>query len=442
MRIACVYLPSFALQAHIRQAPYRAGRPFAVLHKGGVSGINRILVCSKAAWEMGLRPGMSATKSLRLAPAVEYIAAEPELYRRAFRALAESFLTLSLCVDIGDEASSDEATQLTTPHMAMYIQVPKHSRGDSFGNKILSQLDKQGYRARVGIADNRFTAWVAARSPHEKKSDELFADECRTISQGGNGAFLAPKSIDLLGLDDDVQHMLETLGIKTLGDFAELPPPTHGHRWVREGVDFRRLAQGEGPTFLHGFAPSGVLSEGMKFEEGITDVQALTFSLRPLSDRACDRLQGRGMAAAHMSLRLYSDEETFTELQLHSEEPSLDSPHLLKSLHQALVDYSLTHAVVAIELSIEDECSPAMEEATLLDSQGIRPSNDSIRTAIERIEHIRTGVAGNEEQQQRSFQLKGWAGAPMPAPIRPARYRSSVRRAKPPQPSMQVLLPL
>ncbi len=437
MRIACVYLPSFALQAHIRQAPFRAGRAFAVLQRSGVSGSKKILVCSKAAWELGLRVGMSASKARTLAPMVEFVSADAALYQRAFQALAESFLTLSLTIDIGAES---EAHDEESPHMAMYVRVPKNSRGDSFGNKLLNLLDKQGYRARVGIADNRFTAWVAARESQGKKPGELFAEDCRTIPRGGNGAFLAPKSIDLLGLNKDVQQMLETLGIKTLGDFAELPPPSHGHRWVREGVDFRRLAQGEGPTFLHGFAPSGVLTESMSFESGITDLQALAFSLRPLTDRACDRLQGRGMAAAVMTLRLYTDDENYSEIEIDSTEPSLDSAHLLKSLQQALLTTELEQAIVSIALCIDEECEPALEEATLLDSQGQKPSNDSVRTAIDRIEQIRDGKRSCE---QRSFLLQGWSGAPMPTPVQPARYRSVRKeRAQASQAGLQVLLPI
>jgi len=47
-------------------------------------------------------------------------------------------------------------------HWAMYCEVPSKTRGTSFGDRLLALLEDFGITGRIGIADDRFTAWVAA----------------------------------------------------------------------------------------------------------------------------------------------------------------------------------------------------------------------------------------------------------------------------------------
>ncbi len=440
MRIACVYLPSFALQAHVRQSPFLAGRSFAIA-RGGT--LKNVFVCSKAAWDFGVRPGMTPAAARKRAPHIELLPANSDLYQEALEALGESFLHLSLTVDIGNQ--NDIANDTWESHPCIYVKVPKNCRGDSFAQKLLAQLERQGYRGRIGIADNRFTAWVAAQQTRKAKSSrnqpQLFKEEFRTIPTGGNAAFLAPLSIDLLGLDSNVQQMLETLGIATLGNFATLPPPTNGTRWTRDGIDFRNLAQGEGPTFLYGFAPTRSVVERMNFESALTDMQAMTFCLRPLADRTCDRMQGRSMAVSSLVLRLHSPDGKYSDIEVSPVEPTLHGSLLFQILLFALQDSVVSHPVVGIQLLVTEECEPAEQEATLVKSQGEKPSNTSIDMAITKLESI----AVAEKRSQQSFRLTGWAGAPLPQ--RKASERCSAKRRKVQGDSeyiqpLQVLLPL
>src|ERR1700682_5130855 len=71
-------------------------------------------------------------------------------------------------------------------------------------------------RPRLGLGSGKFAAAVAARiaSP----------GEARTVPASETEAFLAPLSVNhLLMLDPDVLQRLELLGLRTIGDLAELP---------------------------------------------------------------------------------------------------------------------------------------------------------------------------------------------------------------------------
>ncbi len=421
MRIACIYLPAFALQVQVRQAPHRAGSAFAVVHgprddKGELTSSGRnLLVCSKAAWDMGLRPGMSAPQARALAPDVELLIGDVTLYQRALEALAESLMVHSLSIDIGaDGACANQA------NIAVYLRVPKKSRGDDFAQTLLTRLDKQGYKGRIGIADNRFTAWAAAsQGARAAKAGDLFPKEYCTVPTGGSAAFLAPLPIDLLPLNSDVQHMLETLGIKTLGDFASLPPPSVGRRWNAEGVDFQSLAQGEGPTLLQSFTPKQVIIESIDLEHEIHEIEALAFSLRPLADRACDRLQGRSMAAARALLRLKGREDSCTEFSLDPARPTADGRSLFELLRAAVQDQRLDHTICELELTITQESDPELEELDLFSHGAInhhgRPSPESVDVAIARLESmfgkdsVSSAQLTESHRPERAFQLTPFA---------------------------------
>jgi protein ImuB len=454
MRIACIYLPAFALQVQVRQAPHRAGTAFAVVHgprddKGELTSSGRnLLVCSKAAWDMGLRPGMSAPQARALAPDVELLISDATLYQRALEALAESLMVHSLSIDIGaDGVCAKQA------NIAVYLRVPKKSRGDDFSQSLLTKLDKQGYKGRIGIADNRFTAWAAAQGARVTKVGELFPKEYCTVPTGNSAAFLAPLPIDLLPLNSDVQHMLETLGIKTLGDFASLPPPSVGRRWNAEGVDFQSLAQGEGPTLLQSFTPKQAIIESIDLEHEIHEIEALAFSLRPLADRACDRLQGRSMAASRALLRLKGRGDACTEFPLDPARPTADGRSLFELLRAVVQDQRLGHAVCELELTITQESDPEIEELDLF-SHGVldhhdRPSPESVDVAIARLESmfgkdsVSSAQLTESHRPERAFQLTPFAPPRTHASTRSTKRSKKRSRAKHVRPAnQQEALPL
>src|ERR1051326_3288383 len=74
-------------------------------------------------------------------------------------------------------------------------------------------------RPRLGFANGKFAAAVAARMAEPGAS----APAC-VVPAAHTQAFLAPLSVrHLLMLEAEVQHRLELLGVRTIGDLAALP---------------------------------------------------------------------------------------------------------------------------------------------------------------------------------------------------------------------------
>jgi protein ImuB len=371
MRIACVYLPSFPLQAHVRQAPHLAGTSLAVAD--GVATGSSLVACSRAAWADGIRPGMAVATARAIVPELEVVTGDSALYQRALDAVVESLMAISEVIDTG--AGKDALAS----HRAIYMKVPPRSRGTSFGQRVLTQLSRQGFRARVGVADDRFTAYVAAvRVEHRGKTSRLddpsrqpplFHQSCTSVSRGGSAAFLAPLPLSYLPIDPDVMHLLETCGVKTLGDFAALPPPSVSRDWIDEDSDFQALARGQGSATLRGQSRDEIalrpLVERLEMDHELGDSQPLLFALRTLCERVSQRLAGRERAARQLCLCLLGPGGQVTRLELASDQPAMSSAELFASTRDQLAASCLMHPVVAMELEVTRPAEPAALEIDL-----------------------------------------------------------------------------
>src|SRR5215470_12413513 len=170
MRIACVHVPQLGLQCVTRSDPSLRGAAVAVVgsglevppgHPGGRAIASPIVqACSRAAWGIGVRLGMTATSARALSPDLQIVSADAAVERETVRAIADVMLAASPLVDTGGRVGIGGA------HLAIYCEVPTRTRGHSFGERLLELLEALGVTARIGIADDRFTAWVAAAHGH------------------------------------------------------------------------------------------------------------------------------------------------------------------------------------------------------------------------------------------------------------------------------------
>lgn len=399
MRIACVYLPSFPLQAHVRRAPHLAGLPLAIVEPKPTG--TTVLACSRAAWKCGARPGMALAIARNLCLDLEVVTADRELYRHTLQAVIESLAVLSEAVDAGEDLEA----QLS--HRVLYLRVPPRMRGASFGQKLLAQLSRQGLRGRVGVADDRYTAYLAASRPAAKDpqpaarderpvvSDEsvdrglreppLFQQSCTVIPRGGSAAFLAPLPLDNLPIDPDIRHLLETCGVKTLGDFADLPPPSVSRDRIAPNSDYQALASGRGPATVRGLIRDEMLAHGIveriDLEHEIADYQPLSFILHTLCDRVGHRLDGRDRAVAGFELYLVAGTErdavesvpacgasdTGMVIAHQLSRPAVSSRELLDEVGEQIRDRGLARPVVAVELHVTMETEPVEHEMGLFD---------------------------------------------------------------------------
>ena len=267
-------------------------RPITSKHSASAGPI--VLACSRAAWALGARVGMTAAAARHTSPEITVVNADAQLERETTRALADSLLSLSPVVELGGRVGGGA-------HYAMYCEVPSKTRGASFGERLVQQLEALGLAGRVGIADDRFTAWVAATSTDRRVEQE--SDEAAVVSvpRGGSAAFLAARPLSLLAISLEVQHMLEALGVRTLGEFAALPAPSVTRPLES---DYQALARGEGGASLRPYAPEAPIREEIVIAAAASTAHvSLGAAVGMLAERVALRLAGRGRGAARLENR-------------------------------------------------------------------------------------------------------------------------------------------
>ncbi len=298
MRIACVFVPHLPLQAVVRRRPALRKHAVAIVSGGPASSV---VACSRQAHAAGVRVGMPAyvarQKCVEGVEGSEFSellleARDLEAEQQLEASLAEALYGLSSRVEaeqLGNSPRSGEASAATAG--TLFAEVPSGMRGATFGARVLELAAELEVAVRVGIADDRFTAWVAARHAGHHNEEPVIA-----IPRGGSAAFLAPQPLSLLDISPEVQHMLAALGVRTLGEFASLPAPSVARHW---DIDFQGLARGEGGAQLVAMAPSRLpLREEVVLggEVGLGEAMAL------VAERIALRLSGRGAAATAMEV--------------------------------------------------------------------------------------------------------------------------------------------
>lgn len=156
---------------------------------------------------------------------------------------------------------------------------------------------------RVGIADGRFAAQLAARSARPETSGR---PALLVVDPGASGAFVAPFPVTALG-DAELADLLERLGLPTLGDFASLPPEAVAERFGPEGHRLHRLALGlDDASPAPGVVPPDLV-EQIEFDPPATRVDAAAFAAKALADRLLDRLDERGLVCTRVVVEAESE---------------------------------------------------------------------------------------------------------------------------------------
>ncbi|MEZ4400282.1 MAG: hypothetical protein R3B06_09700 [Kofleriaceae bacterium] len=215
------------------------------------------------------------------APGLVCLVRDPVAEDELVRGLADRLLALSPTVDLGGAPRGQ--------HHALFVEVPTGKRGAAFGARLVELCQGLGLHVRIGIADDRFTATVAASV--ERAHDGAVV----CVPRGGAAAFLAPQPLALLALPPEIQHMLECLGVRTLGDFAALPPPSVARSW---DADLQALARGDGGARLDPYQPAPVVRERVVVTDGIGA------AIQALASRLTERLAGRAGHRVRIELGL------------------------------------------------------------------------------------------------------------------------------------------
>jgi protein ImuB len=127
----------------------------------------------------------------------------------------------------------------------------------------------------------------------------------------------------------DVAETLERWGVRSVGDFARLPPSRIASRLGRLGRELHSTARGLDPRPLMPREPPPTFHEGMSLEWPLVALEPFLFVGRAALDRLCRRLESRGFACQRLELEMRLEPEGFQSRAVDLPAPTCDVKTLL-----------------------------------------------------------------------------------------------------------------
>jgi len=260
-RTLVVWCPDWPVTA----AGFSADEPVAVLFA------NRVVACSAAARQGGVRRGLRRRQAEARCPGLQLVAHDPDGEARAFEPVVAAIEAFCPRVEIVRPGVCAVATRGPSRYFG----------GDeALAARVTEAVAHVGGRA--GIADGPFAAELSARA-------------ARVIPNGETPAFLATFSVDVLERPD-LSDLLHRLGIRTLGAFADLPPEAVLARFGTDGLRAHRLANGQDERPLAARIPPPELDVTAELDPPAERVETAVFAARGLAHQLCDELSARGLS--------------------------------------------------------------------------------------------------------------------------------------------------
>jgi protein ImuB len=281
-----------------------AATPAAVLHA------NRVVACTPAARDAGIRRGQRRREAQGRCPELELLEPDPAREARAFEpvvAAVESFAPRS-------EITRPGSCAVPTIGPSRYFG-GDHELASLVRQRVVEVLGGRT-ECRLGIADGPFAAALAARS------GPAAATGAHVVEPGGSAAFLAPAPVRVLASerpdDDGLVDVLGRLGLRTLGAFAALSEADVVGRFGVQGSYAHRLASGldERPPDARRPPPDFSVEEHL--DPPVERIEQVAFVARDMAEQLHHGLDDRGLACTRVAIEAESEHgETYVRLWRH-----------------------------------------------------------------------------------------------------------------------------
>lgn len=287
-------LDAFFAAAEVRRRPDLAGKPLIVGGRPGGRGV--VSSASYEARRYGIRSGMPITQAERLCPQAVFLPVDFAYYRELavqFRAILGELSSLV------EHLSIDEACLELGP-ATRWPDEPA-AAGQRLRRRVRAEL---GLSVTVGIATNRTVAKVAA--------DLAKPDGLRLVPPGQEAAFLAPLPVGCLpGIGPHAAQRLRELGVRTLGQLAQVPPYWLRLVFGRRAEEVHRRAQGidPRPVVPEERAPKSIGHE-RTFHRDLSDRGEISQALRELAEKTAREMRREELQGQVVSVKVRFDDFT------------------------------------------------------------------------------------------------------------------------------------
>jgi DNA polymerase-4 len=312
-----VDMDAFYASVETIKDPSLRGKPVIV---GGLGGRGVVTSASYEARAFGVGSAMPIIRARRLCPHGIYLSNDFDSYldySRRIRTIFESITPLVEPLSL-DEAFLDVggSVRLFGPPI-------------DIARRIKAQVGELGLPCTVGVAPNKFLAKLAST---RGKPDGLLVVPADDVE-----SFLHPLPVGALwGVGEQTAEELRRLGLKTVGDVAQL-----GRRTLERavgaalGAHLHYLANGIDDRDVVPHEPARSIGSENTFSHDLDDTDEILREILRLSDRTASRLRSKGMCGRTVTLKVrYSNFSTITRSRTSGAE--IDTPAEIYSIAKGL----------------------------------------------------------------------------------------------------------
>jgi len=337
----------------MRHRPELVGKPVALVDaamtKPSVVEVN--FCARRLAVEMGMTP----TQALARCAELNLLSPSPSQERSACDVLLQTAETLSPFLEL-------------TMRGVVTIELPieRVFGEDELTERLIDPLRSLGMETQVGVAGTPDLALLAAR----------VATPAKIVVESAE--FLAPLPIASLEPSKLLADILDSWGIRTIGQFRALPA---GQTWERlgpEAVALGQRARGGCLRPLRLVKPPEFFIESIDLEYAVETLEPLLFLLRRFLEQITTRLIRTWMVVGKMRLILRFDQSEPVSRLFSIPQPTCDVDLLFRLLHTYLEGFTADSSVVGLELAAEP-VRPLIQQRGLLD-RGLRDPHQFAET--------------------------------------------------------------
>jgi protein ImuB len=345
-RIACAFIARYELMLMARREPELLARPAAVVD---LAGPGRLGACSPAAEALGVRPGQLAVSARARVPELEVLAPDPALVEEGEKDVLRALDRIAPRLD----SDGRGAFFLGLGGLErLYVDEAE------IAARVREALDAIGLPARVAIADQAFTAWVAARR----------ASPVRIVPSGRDAAVLSAIPLADLPLEDRGHELCALLGLDDAAAVAALPPGELARRLGREGAELERMLAGTRPVAWprEKMAPVDPERAGLDIDLPTEDLEPILFLGKSLVDRIMAGLAMQRRALVELVIRARLDDGAEVTHAIRPAEPAVEARPVVELFRLWLEQQPMTAPVVALEMTAAATAVPSARQLSLL----------------------------------------------------------------------------
>ncbi|MEV5411715.1 DNA polymerase IV [Thermopolyspora sp. NPDC052614] len=290
-----VDMDAFFASVELLERPELRGKP-VIVGAAGARGV--VLSATYEARRFGVHSAMPMTRARRLCPQAVIIPPDHAKYAEVSKGVMELFRSITPEVE---PLSSDEA------FLDVSGALRRLGRPAAIAAALRAQVaERHGITCSVGVASTKFVAKLASR---QCKPDGLLVVPADKVVE-----FLHPLPVAALwGVGERTEQALVRLGIKTVGDLAQVPVATLRREFGAAGEHLAALAWGRDERRVTPHVPDKSIGAEETFAHDVADPAEIRRELLRLSEKVAARLRAAGHLARTVSVKLRrSDFTTIT----------------------------------------------------------------------------------------------------------------------------------